>query len=152
MKFTLSWLKEHLQTKANLGEISEKLTNIGLEVESVIDKSKELSSFTVAKVLEATKHPDADRLKVCKVQTHQGNFQVVCGAPNARSGMLGVFAPENSYIPGTKINLKKTKISFEDFFKSSCCTTKASLDRRLKKSSSVTIISRSAASVNSHLM
>ncbi len=111
MKFTLSWLKEHIDLNTqDVNEIASCLTNIGLEVESVTDKSKELSSFTVAKVLEATKHPDADRLKVCKVQTHQGNFQVVCGAPNARSGMLGVFAPENSYIPGTKINLKKTKI------------------------------------------
>ena len=111
MKFTLSWLKDHIDLKTqDINEISSCLTNIGLEVESVTDKSKELSSFKVAKVLEATKHPDADRLKVCKVQTLQGNFQVVCGAPNARSGMLGVFAPENSYIPGTKINLKKTKL------------------------------------------
>ena len=110
MKFTLSWLLEHLDTKADISEIENTLTNIGLEVESIIDRSAELKPFTVAKVLDANKHPNADRLKVCTVQTINGNFQVVCGAPNAKAGMLGVFAPENSYIPGTKIKLKKSEI------------------------------------------
>ena len=111
MKFTLSWLNEHLDTTNwNLEDIISKLTNIGLELESVIDKSTELKPFTVAKVLNATKHPDADRLKVCEVETIKGTFQVVCGAPNAKKGMLGVFAPENSFIPGTNLKLKKSNI------------------------------------------
>ena len=110
MKFTLSWLKDHLNTSAKLSVISDTLTNIGLEVESIENQEEELKNFTVAKVLKAEKHPDADRLKVCKVETVQGNFQVVCGAPNAKAGMMGVFAPINTYIPGTKVQLKKSKI------------------------------------------
>ena len=111
MKFSLSWLSEHLEIKNNeIKNIASKLTNIGLEVESILDRAEELKPFTVGKVLEANKHPNADRLKVCKVQTSNGDFQVVCGAPNAKTGMLGVFAPENSFIPGTKLKLKKTKI------------------------------------------
>ena len=110
MKFTLSWLKEHLQTKANLVEISEKLTNIGLEVEQIVNKEDVYKNFSIAKVISADKHPNADRLKVCNIETLNGNFQVVCGAPNAKSGMLGVFAPVDSYIPGTELNLKKSEI------------------------------------------
>ena len=110
MKFTLSWLKDHLDTNAELSYISDTLTNIGLEVEHVEDKGEKFKNFTVAKVLSAEQHPDADRLKVCKVHTIKGDFQVVCGASNAKSGMMGIFAPENSYIPGTKVNLKKSKI------------------------------------------
>ena len=110
MKFTLSWLKEHLDTKADIKLIENTLTNIGLEVESVEDRTEELKPFTVAKVIKVNKHPDADRLKVCDVKTNKGDFQVVCGAPNAREGMLGVFAPENSFIPGTKLKLKRSKI------------------------------------------
>jgi len=110
MKFTLSWLKEHLDTKADLNLITNTLTNIGLEIENVEDKSADYNNFTVAKVISAEKHPDADRLKVCKVQTISGTSQVVCGAPNARAGMMGIFAPENSFIPGTGIFLKKSKI------------------------------------------
>ena len=110
MKFTLDWLKDHLDTYENLNTITDTLTNIGLEIESVEDKSEIFKNFTVAKVLKAEKHPDADKLKVCQVKTIKGNFQVVCGAPNARQGMLGIFAPENSYIPGTDLHLKKTKI------------------------------------------
>ena len=110
MKFTLDWLKDHLDTSENLNTITDTLTNIGLEIESVEDKSEIFKNFTVAKVLKAEKHPDADKLKVCQVETINGNYQVVCGAPNAREGMLGIFAPENSYIPGTDLHLKKTKI------------------------------------------
>ena len=106
MKFTLNWLYDHLETNSNLDQISKTLTDIGLEVESVIDKSKELEPFKVARVIKASKHPDADRLKVCEVETIDGKFQVVCGAPNAVTGMFGVFAPENSYIPGTDLKLK----------------------------------------------
>ena len=110
MKFTLDWLKDHLDTSKELKTITDTLTNIGLEIESVEDKSEDFKNFTVAKVLKAEKHPDADKLKVCQVKTINGDFQVVCGASNAREGMLGIFAPENSYIPGTDLHLKKTKI------------------------------------------
>ena len=110
MKFTLSWLKDHLDTSADLSIISETLTNIGLEVEHIENKAEEFKNFTVAKVISTEKHPDADRLKVCKVESIQGIFQVVCGAPNARKGIMGIFAPENSFIPGTNVNLKKSKI------------------------------------------
>ena len=84
MKFTLSWLKEHLDIKADIKLIENTLTNIGLEVESIEDRFEELKLFTVAKIIKASKHPDADKLKVCNVKTNKGNFQVVCGAPNAR--------------------------------------------------------------------
>jgi phenylalanyl-tRNA synthetase beta chain len=110
MKFTLSWLKDHLETDKDLDTIVDTLTNIGLEIENVTDKSKEFNDFTVAEVLKAEKHPDADRLKVCTVKSIDGTFQVVCGAPNAREGMKGIFAPENSFIPGTGVKLKKSSI------------------------------------------
>ena len=111
MKFTLSWLYEHLDTKADIKTIESTLTNIGLEVESVEDKSEQLKPFSVAKVISAEKHPDADRLKVCEVKTNTGNYKVVCGAPNAKTGMLGIFAPENTFIPGTKMYLKKSTLT-----------------------------------------
>ena len=110
MKFTLDWLKDHLETEKDLDTIVDTLTNIGLEIESVEDKSKTFNDFTVAEVIKAEQHPDADRLRVCSVKTINGVFQVVCGAPNARTGMKGIFAPENSFIPGTGIRLKKSKI------------------------------------------
>ena len=110
MKFTLSWLKDHLDTSSDLHTITNTLTNIGLEIESIEDKSETYKNFTVGKVVKAEKHPDADKLKVCEVETINGNFQVVCGAPNARAGMHGIFAPEDSFIPGTNLHLKKSKI------------------------------------------
>ena len=110
MKFTLSWLKDHLDTTADIKTIVNTLTNIGLEVEFVEDKSEKFKYFTVAKVVSVTKHPNADRLKVCEVQTNKGNFQVVCGASNAQTGMLGIFAPIDTFVPGTKMNLKKSEI------------------------------------------
>ena len=110
MKFTLDWLRDHLDTSADLNTITDTLTSIGLEIENVEDKSRDFKDFTVAKVIKAEKHPDADKLKVCIVKTTTGNFQVVCGAKNVKEGMLGIFAPENSYIPGTELHLKKTKI------------------------------------------
>jgi phenylalanyl-tRNA synthetase beta chain len=110
MKLTLSWLREHLDTDADIKVIESTLTNIGLEVESIEDRTEEFKSFTVAKVINVSKHPNADRLKICEVETIKGNFQVVCGAPNVETGILGVFAFENTYIPGTKIKLKKSKI------------------------------------------
>jgi hypothetical protein len=97
MKFTLSWLREHLETDADIKVIESTLTNIGLEVESIEDRTDELKPFTVAKVINVSKHHDADRLKICNVETIKGNVQVVCGAPNAKDGMLGVFgAPQTT--------------------------------------------------------
>lgn len=107
MKFTLSWLKKHLDTNASLDEIAEKLTALGLELDGLDDPSQTYAPFKVALIEKAEKHPDADRLKVCTVKTAEGTMQVVCGAPNARAGMKGVFAPENSYIPGLDTVLKK---------------------------------------------
>src|SRR5918997_2744421 len=106
MKFTLSWLKDHLDTMASLDEIVETLTRIGLEVEGVEDKAKALAPYKVAYVVSAVQHPNADRLRVCMVDTGDGPpVQVVCGAPNARTGMKGVFAPPGTYIPGKNITL-----------------------------------------------
>lgn len=106
MKFTLSWLKDHLETTASLDEIVETLTRIGLEVEGVEDKAKTLAPYKVAYVISAEQHPNADRLRVCMVDTGEGApIQVVCGAPNARTGMKSVFAPPGTYIPGKNITL-----------------------------------------------
>ncbi|HZH53360.1 MAG TPA: phenylalanine--tRNA ligase subunit beta [Microvirga sp.] len=106
MKFTLSWLKDHLDTSAPLDEIVETLTRIGLEVEGVEDKAKTLAPYKVAYVVSAEQHPNADRLRVCVVDTGEGApIQVVCGAPNARTGMKSVFAPPGTYIPGKNITL-----------------------------------------------
>jgi len=110
MKFTLSWLKDHLETEAGLDEITAKLTAIGLEVEGVSDPARALAAFTVGYVVEARPHPDADRLSVCLVDTGAETVQVVCGAPNARTGMKGVFAPAGVRIPGTGLELKRSKI------------------------------------------
>src|SRR5256885_13722529 len=106
MKFTISWLKEHLDTDASVAALADKLTMIGLEVESVDDKAKLLAPFTIARVVSAEQHPNADRLRVCMVDSGAGDpVQVVCGAPNARTGMKGVFSPPGTYIPGKKITL-----------------------------------------------
>ncbi len=110
MKFTLSWLRDHLDTPADLDTIAEALTGLGLEVESLTDRAGALAPFTVAHVVEAGPHPGADRLSVCTVDTVDGRVQVVCGAPNARTGMKGVFAPAGTTIPGTGLHLKKVKI------------------------------------------
>src|SRR5437588_7358523 len=111
MKFTLSWLKEHLDTDAGVEALADKLTMIGLEVESVADKGKALAPFTIARVISAQPHPNADRLRVCMVDTGAGDpVQVVCGAPNARSGMKGVFVPPGAYIPGKDMTLAIGKI------------------------------------------
>ncbi|GAB5388415.1 MAG: phenylalanine--tRNA ligase subunit beta [Alphaproteobacteria bacterium] len=111
MKFSLSWLKDHLDIDAPLDEITDRLTALGLEVEEISDPAAELAAFKVAHVTKAEKHPDADKLQVCTVQTEDGEVQVVCGAPNARTGMRGVFAPVGSIIPGLdNLKLKKGKI------------------------------------------
>ncbi|HEX6960167.1 MAG TPA: phenylalanine--tRNA ligase subunit beta [Ferrovibrio sp.] len=110
MKFTLAWLKSHLDTAATLEQITEKLTAIGLEVEGVTDRAALYAPFVVAEVKKAEQHPNADKLRVCEVFTGKETFQVVCGAPNARAGMKGVFAPVGSTIPGTQMLLKAATI------------------------------------------
>ena len=113
MKFTLSWLKEHLETEASVGEIAEALTDLGLEVEEIVDPADRLGAFRIARVIEAGPHPDADRLRVCRVEVWPDGpggaseeVQVVCGAPNARTGLVGVFAPVGTHVPGTGLDLK----------------------------------------------
>ncbi len=107
VKFTLSWLKDYLATDATVAEISEKLTTVGLEVEAIEDKAATLSDFVVANVISAEKHPNADKLRVCMVDIGDGNpIQVVCGAPNARAGMKGVFAKPGTTIPASGDVLK----------------------------------------------
>ncbi len=113
MKFTLSWLHDHLDTSATVDEISETLTDLGLEVEGVEDPAAALSAFRICRVIEAVQHPNADRLRVCRVATwpdgpgtEMVEVQVVCGAPNARTGLVGVFAPPGTHVPGTGVDLK----------------------------------------------
>ncbi|MBY6046062.1 phenylalanine--tRNA ligase subunit beta [Vannielia litorea] len=110
MKFTLSWLKEHLETDASLDDILDALTDLGLEVEGVEDPASRLTAFTIGKVIAAEKHPDADRLKVCKVLTDEGETQIICGAPNAREGITVVVAKPGTYVPGIDTTIQVGKI------------------------------------------
>ena len=110
MKFTLSWLRDHLDGDAPLERIVDTLNAIGLEVDTVEDRAKALAPFRVGRVVSAQPHPDADRLQVCVVDTGAGQVQVVCGAPNARAGMKGVFAPVGTTLPGTALLLKASRI------------------------------------------
>ncbi len=110
MKFTLSWLKTHLDTDASAADIGATLTRIGLELERIEDRGAALAAFRIAHVVEAVQHPNADRLRVCRVDAGDGMVSVVCGAPNARTGMKGVFAAPGSFIPGTGITLKTGEI------------------------------------------
>ena len=111
MIITLPWLKEHLNTKAKESEIIDKLTNIGLEVESIVEKSGGIANFKIAKIIKAEKHPNADKLKVCEVNIGEKEIvKVVCGAPNARDGLVTVYAPPGAIIPKTKFKLKVAKI------------------------------------------
>ncbi len=110
MKITLGWLKEHLDTDVSLGDLTDRLTMLGLEIESVDERSQGLEDFVVGLVVEAKKHPNADKLQVCTVDNGSETVQVVCGAPNARTGLKGVFAATGSYIPGIGVTLKKAEI------------------------------------------
>jgi phenylalanyl-tRNA synthetase beta chain len=110
MKFTLSWLKDHLDTEASLATLTEKLSAMGLDVESIDDPGARLKPFTIARVVDARPHPNADRLRVCMLDTGAGLVEVVCGAANARTGMLGVFAPVGSHIPGTDLTLERRPV------------------------------------------
>ncbi len=110
MKFTLNWLRDHLETDATLDEITEALTDLGLEVEGVENPSAALSAFTTGHVIAAEQHPDADRLRVCRVATDQGEKQIICGAPNAREGIDVVIAHAGTYIPGIDTTIQVGKI------------------------------------------
>ena len=105
MKFTLSWLKDHLETEANVFEVAEAMTMAGLEVEHVEDPSVKLAPFSVARIVSAARHPNADRLQVCQVETRDGMKEIVCGAPNARAGLTTVYAPIGAYVPGLGVTL-----------------------------------------------
>ena len=110
MKFTWSWLNDHLDTDKGMATILDALPMLGLEVEDVVDKSESLKPFTIAKITAASKHPNADSLQVCTVDTGEGSIEVVCGAPNARAGMVGVFAPVGAYVPGIDLTLTEAEI------------------------------------------
>jgi EMAP domain len=111
MIITLSWLKDHLSSNVNLNKIINKLTDIGLEVEGIKDNQGELSDFKIAKILKAENHPNADKLKLCDVSLGDGKIiKVICGASNARNGLISVYAPPGSIIPKTKMKLKIAKI------------------------------------------
>jgi len=110
MKFTWNWLKDHLDTRHDMNAVLDALPMLGLEVESVEDKGEALASFTIARITKAEKHPNADSLKCCTVDTGAGTVEVVCGAPNAREGLVGVFAPVGSYVPGIDLTLTEAEI------------------------------------------
>ena len=105
MKFTLSWLKDHLETTASASDVVAAMTMAGLEVEHVTDPATKLAAFTVAKIVEAVQHPNADRLRVCQVDTVDGRKEIVCGAPNARAGLTTIYAPIGAYVPGLGVTL-----------------------------------------------
>src|SRR5256885_1760135 len=120
MQFTLSWLKEHLETNASLQEITDKLTSLGLVVDKIENRGQELAPFTICKIVEANKHPSADRLQVCRVNTGSETLQIVCGAPNARAGLKAVLAQPGSIIPSTKQVLKVGKVRDVESFGMMC--------------------------------
>jgi phenylalanyl-tRNA synthetase beta chain len=105
MKFSLSWLKDHLDTDADINAVADAMTMAGLEVEDIHDPAKLLKPFTVAKVISAAQHPNADRLQVLQVDTVDGRKEIVCGAPNARAGLTTIYAPIGAYVPGLDVTL-----------------------------------------------
>ncbi len=106
MKFTLSWLKDHLETDVPIDRLRDAMTMAGLEVEDIADPAAALAAFSVARIVSAEKHPNADKLRVCQVDTKDGRKEIVCGAPNARAGLVTAYAPLGAYIPGTGITLE----------------------------------------------
>ena len=120
MKFTLSWLKKHLETDATVDEICEVLTDLGLEVEGVEDRAARLKDFTIGKVAQAEQHPDADRLRICQVETDEGQTQIICGAPNARAGITVVIAKPGVYVPGIDTTIGVGKIRGIESFGMMC--------------------------------
>ena len=126
MKFTLSWLKKHLDTDATVDQIADTLTDLGLEVEGIENPAEKLRAFTIGHVQSAEKHPEADRLRVCQVDTANGPTQIICGAPNARAGITVVIASPGTYVPG--IDPSRFP-SFPPFDYLSCRKQSASLSR-----------------------
>ncbi|MGB2497887.1 MAG: YtpR family tRNA-binding protein, partial [Planktomarina sp.] len=120
MKFTLSWLYDHLETEATLEDILYALTDLGLEVEEVSNPGDRLKDFTIGKVISAEKHPDADKLKVCQVDTDEGPSQIICGAPNARAGITVVIAKPGTYVPGIDTTIGVGKIRGIESFGMMC--------------------------------
>ena len=110
MKFSFSWLKDYLETDLSADEVGDVLTDTGLEVESLIDPRKRLGQLSVGEILKVEKHPNADKLKVCDVDSGTGILKIVCGAPNVKNGMKVVVAKPGDFIPGLNINLKASKI------------------------------------------
>ena len=128
MKFTIGWLKEHLNTQKKDNELIEKLTNIGLEVESIKEDSGGLSDFRIAKILKVEKHPNADKLKLCDVSLGDGRIlKVVCGALNARNGLTTIYAPPGATIPKSKVKLKIAKIRGVESFGMLCSESELNL-------------------------
>ena len=107
MKFTLNWLKDHLETECSLSEICDGLVRLGHEVEEVVDPAQSLSDFRIVEIKTAQSHPEADRLQLCTVDDNGSILQIVCGAPNARAGLKTVLAPIGTYVPGIDIIIKK---------------------------------------------
>ena len=118
MKFTFSWLCDHLDTKNTLSEICDALPMLGLEVEALNNPIAALAQFRVVEITEAKQHPDADRLRVCRVKTGRGELQVVCGAPNARVGLRTVLAPVGTHVPGSDLVIK---VKFAAKHRKECC-------------------------------
>ena len=114
MKFTFAWLCDHLDTSHNLTEICDALPMLGLEVEELLDPAAGLAPFRVVEITSAEQHPDADRLRVCQVNTGDETVQIVCGASNARAGLKTIMAPVGSFVPGPEIIIKKGKIRGQD--------------------------------------
>ena len=110
MKFSFSWLKDYLETDLSADEVGDILTDTGLEVESIEDPRKRLGQLSVGEILKVEKHPNADKLKVCEVNSSTGILKIVCGAPNVKNGMKVVVAKPGDFIPGLNINLKASKI------------------------------------------
>mgnify|MGYP003349030730 CR=1 FL=1 len=130
MKFSLSWLKTFLDTKADAATIARTLTALGLEIEGVEDASAALTQFRVARVLTADKHPQADKLQVLSVDTGDGNpLQVVCGAPNARAGLVGVLGLPGAVVPANGMELRKSAIRGVESNGMMCSTRELGLGR-----------------------
>jgi phenylalanyl-tRNA synthetase beta chain len=130
MKFTLSWLKEHLETDADLDAVVEALTRVGLEVEGVENPGEKLAAFRVARVLTAERHPQADKLQVLTVDTGDGVLQVVCGAPNARAGLVGVLGSPGAVVPVNGMQLKVAAVRGVESNGMMCSTPRAGARRR----------------------
>ena len=130
MKFTLSWLKDYLETKQNLDIICQKLTDIGLEIEGVENPSQELEIFTIAQIIKANPHPDSDKLQVCEVNVGgKENLQIVCGAKNARDNLKVIYAPIDSVIPSNGMKIKKSKIRNVESFGMLCSASELGLGK-----------------------